>query len=493
MTALLGIDVGTTNIKTCAYDAGGKLLQDRVFPTPTVSDRYGRVYDPLEISNTVMQAVAGLDPKIKRDIVALSVSSFAETMVGIDARGNPASGGIAWFDTRTEQQLQALQNSLDEEEVYAATGLMPHHIYSFYKLIWHREHNPETFRRIDRWTSVSGYILYRFCGRLSFDHSLAARTMFFHEKRGSWWEPMLHLIGITADRLAELVPSGTLLGKLSGQAAAITGLRPEVRVVAGGHDHPCAALAAGVTRKGNALISTGTTESVTMSLEAIPSVNVRALKKPFWWGRHCAPGRLYALNGIYSGGFAVDWLLNILGEGYGVFDSLSFPRRRQIPVFFPYLRGANYKEARGAFLCMDGEVDRETLIQSLVAGLCFELRTVWEEMSSALGLEVNEVTNAGGGTYNRYWMKLKSTVLGRDIVVPEDREGSSKGAALLAGIGCGLYEDASDAYQKTFRRDRVYTPDASQKETLDGWYRVYSGLIGDLENINRKIQNLQEG
>jgi sugar (pentulose or hexulose) kinase len=492
MTALLGIDIGTTNIKTCVYNVHGELLQDRVFPTPTTSDAYGMVYAPKEISNTVMQAIAGLNPKIKREIIALSVSSFAETMVGIDSQGKPAAGGIAWFDTRTEEQLKALQNSLDEEEVYSATGLMPHHIYSFYKLIWQREYNREIFDRIERWTSVSGYILYEFSGELTFDSSLASRTMFFHQKKGNWWEPMLQLIGITADKLAALVPSGTVLGKITAETARITGLQPDVRVVAGGHDHPCAALAVGVIRKGNALISTGTTESVTMSMEDFPLVNVRVLKKPFWWGHHCAPNRFYALNGIYSGGYAVDWLLKILGETYDVFDKLPLPRRKSLPIFFPYLRGANYKEARGAFLYMDGEVDRDVLIQSLLVGLCFELRTVWEEMSSALDLTVKEVTNAGGGTYNRYWMKLKSTVLGMDIIVPKDREGSSKGAALLAGIGCGVYMNAADAYEKTFKQDRVYSPDTALKETLDRWYPVYFELFEDLKNINKKIQSMKE-
>jgi sugar (pentulose or hexulose) kinase len=174
-----------------------------------------------------------------------------------------------------------------------------------------------------------------------------------------------------------------------------------------------------------------------------------------------------------------------------VFDKLPLPQRKIMPIFFPYLRGANYREARGAFVYLDGEVDRDVLIQSLLEGLCFELRTVWEETTSSLGLAVNEVTNMGGGTYNRYWMKLKATVLGMQIVVPKDREGSSKGAALLAGMGCGVYRDAADAHQKTFKRERLYSPDTVLKETLDRWYRVYSELVEDLKNLNQKIHSLQ--
>ena len=492
MPALLGIDVGTTNTKVRVYNENGDILGDKIFPTPFYPDKTGGFYSPEEIFHKLLEAIARFDQALKNDIVALSVSSFAETMVGIDKKGRPVTRGIAWFDTRTEVQFKKLQKQLLKEEVYSTTGLIPHHIYSLYKLLWHRSNNREVFDQVTHWTSISGYILFALSGELSFDYSLASRTMLFHQYKKCWWEKMIDLIGISKEKMAEVVPSGLVLDRIKKDISLSTGLRPDVFVVTGGHDHLCAALATGVFKKGSALISTGTTESLTMSLEEIPKVDVNSLKRPFWWGHHTASHYFYALDGIYSGGLSVDWILKLLNERYHSFEKCSLPGKKSIPIFFPYLRGADYPEARGAFLNLDSNSNKENFLQGLIAGLCFELRFVWEEMTDVFNISVKTVTNAGGGSKNKYWMEMKATVLDHNILVPKDIEGSSKGAALLAGIGCSVYNNVDTAYKMTFKIDHVYKPVAHLKEKLDRWYRVYESLIEDIKRINIKIQRTLE-
>jgi len=487
---LLGIDVGTTNIKIGVYSENGDILEEKICPTPFNPDKRGGIYDPYRILESITDFISGLNDTIKRAITGLSVSSFAETMVGIDNGGSVACGGLAWFDKRTEAQFRRMQSELDSQKVYSFTGLVPHHIYSFYKLLWHRENRRADFNRVQYWTSISGYILYAMSGEMSFDYSLASRTMLFNQHRLSWWEEMMDIVGVPKARMAEPVPSGTVLGTVKKNYADITGLHPELKIVTGGHDHLCAALATGVFSTGNMLISTGTTESLTLSLERIPSVQIRSLKRPFWWGQHTASGRLYALNGIYSGGYTIDWLLKALNENYEVFNRCSLPRDVNIPFFMPYLRGGEYPESRGAILNLEGTMDRENLLQGTIAGLCFEMRFVWEDMVHALTIPVTRVVNAGGGSNNRYWMEMKATVLGHSIEVPEDREGSAKGAALLAGIGSGVYQDADEAYRRTFRLDAEYLPVAELEDRLAGMYDVYSKLIEDLKVLNINMQHV---
>jgi len=118
------------------------------------------------------------------------------------------------------------------------------------------------------------------------------------------------------------------------------------------------------------------------------------------------------------------------------------------------------------------------------------MRFVWEDMVHALNIPVTRVVNAGGGSNNRYWMEMKATVLGHSIEVPEDREGSAKGAALLAGIGSGVYQDADEAYRRTFRLDAEYLPVAELEDRLAGMYDVYSKLIEDLKVLNINMQHV---
>jgi len=487
MVALLGIDIGTTNTKVYVYNEVGRLLANKSFQTPFYHEDTGGIYNSEEIFNRLLNTIAGFDKNIKKDIIALSVSSFAETIIGICTKGTPITNGIAWFDSRTKELFKISQKQINKENIYQITGLLPHYIYSFYKLLWYKENKKDIYNKVKIWTSMSGYILYSFSGKLSFDYSLASRTMLFDQHKRCWCEKIACLAEIPIKKLAQVVPSGRVLGKIKKDIANIIGLSPDVLIVTGGHDHLCAALSAGVYQNGNVLISTGTTESLTMSLNDIPKINILSLKRPFTWGHHSAFPYFYAMNGIYGGGCSIDWILNILKENYHIFDTLLVPKNN-IPIFFPYLRGSDYEEARGAFLNLESNMGKDEILQGLIAGLCFEYRSVWEEMENTLDLSIDRVINVGGGSKNHYWMKMKSTILNQDIIVPKDKEGSSKGAALLAGIGSGVYLDVHKAFKNTFKCDRVYKPLAELKDKLDNLYYLYYEIMEDLKIINTKIK-----
>lgn len=487
MEKLIGVDVGTTNLKIRIYDRQGEICEERSVPTPFYPDQHGGVYRPEELFHALVQGIAGMNPSFKKDVVAISVSSFAEVMVGLNDAMRPALDSLAFFDSRTTSQFESFSDHRSMQEIYETTGLFPYHIYSFYKLLWHRQEEEERFYRVRHWTSMSGYILFALGGELSFDYSLASRTMLFDQRTRLWDEHALQYAGVDVGYMAPLVPSGSLLGEIKNEVASHCALPRSVKVVSGGHDHLCAALAAGVFREGRVLVSTGTTESCTVALERVPQVEVAKLERPFCWGQHTAFPNLYAMHGIFSGGYAVDWILKILESDYRILETIPLPGQGNLPLFIPYLLGADYEGARGAFLNLKGKSGRQEIVQGLVAGLCFEYRNVWESIIHTLCIPVKRMTNVGGASKNRYWMRVKASVLGHDLVVPSDTEGSCKGAALLAGIGCGVYQDADDAYGMTFREDTVYSPDPALRDILETWYRRYENILPEIRVINQKL------
>ncbi|MEI6156895.1 MAG: FGGY-family carbohydrate kinase [Atribacterota bacterium] len=488
--ALLGIDVGTTNTKVLIYDETGNRQAENSFPTPFYPDLFGGRYRPEEIFQKLVDTIRMFPSDSKKEIVALSISSFAEVMVGLDESMQPITKSLVWYDSRTEPQFQEMKKVIDDSEVYARTGISPQHKYSFYKMLWHRQNEKEIFDHVRHWTSMSGYLLGALSGVLSCDYSLASRTMLFEQQTGKWSDELVSLTGVSAETMPPLVPSGLVLGTIKKEVAQATGLPEEVQVVTGGHDHLCAALSVGVFHRGRVLISTGTTESLTMARDEAPKIELKSMERPFTWGHHTAYPAYYTMNGIYSGGYSVDWMLNILGDSYPCFETLPFPRERKIPIFFPYLLGADYEGARGAFVNLEGSMAREELLQGVMASLCFEYKNVWDVMQNALSITVDQITNVGGGTHNQYWMKMKATVLDHSLVVPRDREGSSKGAALLAGIGSGVYTNPDDAFQKTFHIERIIEPVPEMKEFLQKWYRFYTVLREDIQSLNQKMKRL---
>uniref|UniRef100_A0A7V3YM28 Carbohydrate kinase n=1 Tax=Candidatus Caldatribacterium californiense TaxID=1454726 RepID=A0A7V3YM28_9BACT len=490
MPLLLGIDIGTTNTKLKVYNEDGQTLAETSFRTPLFSDAHGPYYDPKELATLLFAAVAGFPERVRRSVGALSVSSFAEVMVGLDERGEPITRCIPWYDERTKEEAEEV--ALDPSWVYETTGLSPHHKYSLYKLLWHRRHEPEVFRAVRFWISMSGFVLFALSGELSFDYSLASRTMLFDQHTRTWREELLDLAGIQKKQLAPLYPSGVALGRLRHEAATRCGLPRDVAVVTGGHDHPCAALACGVFQKGWGLISTGTTESLMVPLEHPPSFAGDSGGKPFSFGHHVVFPLYYAMGGIYSGGFAVDWMLRLLGESYEVFAELDPVRGEDVPFFFPYLLGGEYEEAKGAFLNLSGDTGREDFVLSVLFGLCAEYRTIWERMEKELSCTVTQAVNVGGGVQNALWMRLKATFLKKPIVVPAEKEGSCQGAALLAGIGVGVYKSPEEAFSRAFRMEKAFEPIAALEAQVDHWYTTYLALREVLKTANVSIARGKE-
>lgn len=480
--ALLGIDIGTTNTKLKVYDERGNALAETSFPTPLFSDSNGPYYDAGKLFEALCDAISGFPEKVRKSVTALSVSSFAEVMVGLDAKGRPITRCIPWYDERTKEEAEKLP--LDPVFVYETTGLSPHHKYSLYKLLWHYHHEKEVFQSVRVWTSMSGFILFALSGVLSFDYSLASRTMLFDQRKRSWSRKLLELVHLEEENLAPLMPSGVALGWVSKEVASVTGLAPDTLVVTGGHDHPCAALASGVFEKGWGLISTGTTESLMVPLEDAPKFTDTKEGKPFSFGHHVVFPLYYAMGGIYSGGYAIDWALQILKESYDAFDHVILRPSRHTPVFFPYLLGGEYEEARGAFLNLSGDTKAEDFLRAVLFGLCAEYRIIWERMERDLSYTVTQAVNVGGGVKNTSWMRLKATFLKRPIVVPKEKEGSCQGAALLAGIGSRTYQSAQEAFTQTFQVESTFEPIPKLEEEVECWFSMYQSLREVLKSAN---------
>jgi len=491
MISLLGIDIGTTNTKVIIFNENGSVIEERNFPTPFETDEFGGRYRPENVLNALLDSLRSISPDAKKDLVALSISSFAEVMIGLDASLRPITQSPAWFDTRTDSLFQEMKRNLNDDQVYLLTGLSPQSKYSFYKLLWHRHSEPEVFKSVRFWTSMSGYLLAALSGILSFDYSLASRTMLFDQVNSRWSQELLDLIGVPLSTMTELTPSGLVLGPIVKDVAERTGLPETLQVVTGGHDHLCAAVAVGVFKQSRVLISTGTTENLTMALDTIPQLNLSQLKRSFSWGHHAIPGKYYGMSGIYSGGYSLEWMLKLSGENYRFLDNLDLDIPKDLSLFFPYLLGADYDGARGAFVNLDGKMEKSDMIKALIASLCFEYKNLWDIMAHSLSIQIDRVTNVGGGTRNEFWMQVKAAVLNHRIFVPQDKEGSSKGAALLAGIGSGVYFDPEEAYGKTFQLSKVYEPDSTLRNLLLPWYDLFNELRDDIRHINEKIKKIR--
>lgn len=424
---LVGLDLGTTYFKALAIDESGRPLASAAVPTPATDEGEGRVsYDP----QAVWEAVCGLLRSVVRavggSVAAVACSSMGEAGFLFDERGRPLGPAIAWFDPRTQEQARLLQERAGVERIRAITGLSADFTYSLPKILWLRRHRPEMFRAARSWLGMSESVAYRLSGVAATDYTLASRTMAFDLRREAWSQELLDLAGIDPALLPPVRPSGTVLGPVRAEAAQATGLSAQTLVCVGGHDHLCAAYAAGAVGEGVLLNSCGTAETFLAALER--SALDAALANPaIAVGHHLFPGRYYAMTTLRTSGLSVDWFsAQMLSSEPRTPSGLAGRAAEAAPgarglLFYPFLRDASDdRHAAGSAAVIVGLRDYHTnadLARALLEGLSFEARRMLDRLRPVLSAPPRVLRAVGGSTRNTTWMQIKADVTGLPVEV----------------------------------------------------------------------------
>lgn len=490
MDILLGLDLGTTNCKVLAFDVSGRLIASASAATPTQQapfrlDTIGPAsptYDARELwqlsARLIQQVVSQLQPNQR--VAAMAIASMGEAGVLIDGVGNPLAPVLTWHDRCTMPWIDWWRQRISEAQLYAITGLPLDHIYSVNKLLWHRQQDPATFARARTWLCLSDWIAFQLTGTHTTSYSMASRTMLFDLRTLSWSDELLQLADLPVDLLPPALPSGHLIGRVTPEAARATGLPSGTPVASGGHDHICAALAAGVINPGAVLNSSGTTDAILSALRQ-PTLTGPVANSGLCCGCHTAWDRYYLVGGFMSGA-VIGWMSRLWANGAAtealaalMEEAAAAPLLANGVRFLPYLGGGGPPDrdpdAWGAWLGLRLHHSRGDLARAVVEGLCFALRRLFEGHQQITGDQAGELRAVGGGSRNRWWQQLKADVLGVSVEVPEVSEVTAHGAALLAGIAVGIYRDAAEAARRTYRPAQRYAPDPLRHATYEHAYR----------------------
>lgn len=483
---IAGLDVGTTNTKASVFEPSGRVVSSARGRTPMDEPRPGwHEHDAAELWSVAGETLRAALGRLRSParVVGVAVASMAESGVPLDAAGRPVGPVIAWFDRRTRPQAERLRRRLGAERLREVTGLRPQPIYGLYKLMWLAEHRPEAYARTRAWANVADYLAFRLSGELATDASLASRTGALELASLRWSEPVLEAAGVPASLLPEPTWAGTALGGVTEDAAAATDLAPGTTVAAGGHDHVCGALAAGVVDEGRVLDSIGTAESI---LTPVP--RARSAPPGCGYGAHVVRDRWYVAGGVHAAGASVQWVLDLVG---GDPDRLLAQAEDAPPGaggarFLPHLRSRDGEVVpRGALVGLTPGTGRPEVVRAVLEGLAFAFREILE----TVGAQSAEVRAIGGGTRNRLLMQLKATTLGRALVRVELAEATSLGAALLSGVGAGLFPDAATAAASVELATETVEPDHERVADYDARFRRLADHdLTDLRALSRILE-----
>lgn len=500
MNIVLGLDVGTTNCKVMAVAENGQPLTTVSMPTPvvvtkTTNDESVSEYDAEGLWNVTAGLIRQVMSKIPPDtqVIGIAIASMAESGVLLDMDGHPLAPIITWYDLRTKPWHTWWLEHMTHAETFAITGLTSWHIYSAYKLLWYREQLPDLLAQAQTWLCISDWITFRLSAQYSMSHSLASRTQLFDVTYRTWSDPLFAFSGLPKRLMPPVVPSGQVIGRVTAEAARITGLREGTPVVTGGQDHVCAALAAGVIAPGPILDSSGTVEALLAALDT-PVLDSRTAASGFSCGCHTVSNRYYLMGSI-MGGVVVDWMSRLLA---GDADSATVLRLMETASssppganglwFQPYINGSGPPkrdpDAWGAWLGLRLKHTQADVIRSAMEGLTFGVRTLFDGIQQASGIPIQEIRVVGGGSRNIWWQKLKADILGVPIVTLAVSDVTAQGAGLLAGVGVGMFANEHEAAAFAYRPAARYQPDPAVHTQYDIAYKeVFSRLTPALKAL----------
>ena len=496
-TCLIGIDAGTTSARAAAFTPDGRLLALARRPTPTDRPRPDWAeHDADALWSVVAAALREVSEALPADaeVAGIAPATVGEAGLPVDGAGRALRPIIAWFDARATGYARAWEETIGAARVYALTGQTLDGLFGANKIMWVRDHEPEVWARTAAWLSTEDWLLFCLTGQVATDYSMAARTMLFDRDRGKWSAELLAAAGLDARLMPPVLPSGSVLAGLSAEAAAATGLPVGTPVVMGGHDHLCAAFAA---RGGRPvpIDSTGTAEALVTPASSPPPGDP-GLAAHVNCYRDVEPGQVALLSSVAFAGGLVDWLRRQvfrIGEedpdAYArMMEEVRRPVRPNGLLCFPeFGRGASPRwdpaGARGAFVGLTQGHDRGDLLQAAIEATCFSLRHNLAWVEEHLSVAVDRVRVLGGAVRNPVWVQMKADLTGREIEVIDLPEAAALGAAVLAGVGAGVYPSHAAGAAAVAPSGTVVRPDPGRQEAYRGLYEVWlrlPDLVGPL-------------
>jgi xylulokinase len=506
---ILSFDLGTGGNKASLYDADGNVLASAFTGYPTHYPQVGwHEQKPADWWQAVVEstrkllAASGVDPA---RVLAIGISGHSLGAVPLDPAGNLLRETTPiWSDMRAQDQAAAFFQTIDPDDWYMTTGNgFPAPLYTVFKVMWYRDHEPEMWRRVDKIIGTKDYINYQLTGKVVTDFSYASGTGVYNLTGWRYEDAFIAASGIPASVWPEIVPSTQVIGTLTPAAAAALGLPASVQVVAGGVDNSCMALGAKNIRDGRVYTSLGSSAWIAVS-SAQPVLD-RQLK-PYVF-THVVPGMFTSAVSIFSAGTTYTWVkdhlcADLVAEAEQTGQDMYVLMNREAEkapvgsnglIFNPSLAGGTSQDdsphMRGAYFGLDLKHGKPELIRAAMEGIAMNLRLRLDLLRKYTCLE-DEILFVGGGAKSRFYLGIfadayNTTVLKTNI----DQDAAALGAAAIAAVGCGLWPDFAciDSIHKTAER---VEPDPARNAVYERLLPVFEQATAYLAKVSDALREV---
>lgn len=502
--------MGTTSIKVAIIDEQARVLgmSSSSYRLITPNQDYAQI-DTEDMWRAYLKCIRLLQEGKNIDmsrVAGISISSLCPGLAALGENGEVLTDPIIYSDRRSTEEAEMILEAVGREKLFEITantamaGAM-----SGTSMLWIKRNLPEVYEKTKYFGHVNTLLAQRMSGNFAIDYSNASYTDLFETTGGfQWSEVLCEKIGIDMEKLPPLHASTDVVGGLIHPDLIRMGIPRDTPVIIGGGDTACATLAAGVTKAGQVCESVGTTNVLTIC------VDQPKFDKGFINRCHVVEGTWIYQGALSHTGASYQWFRDnfcqdlvdrAVGTDKTAFQFMNEEADMAEPgsgglVFLPYMLGERSPiwdpYARGVFFGISLQTTRKEMNRAVMEGCGYGLRQLSEIAERVTGREIKEFTSIGGGAKSETWAQIKADITGKDIKILDMNDMAPVGAALLAGVGAGIFTDVYEAAGKVEKKVyKVIKSSNAHEDVYNKRYKVYTELYPQIKELYKVGSNLQ--
>ena len=484
----IGVDLGTSALKLVMMDSRGELVKSVSKEYPLYFPNSGwSEQNPTDWFLAVKEGLKELAAGAAEKIAGISFGGQMHGLVILDKDDNVLRPAILWNDGRSTKETDYLNNVIGKEKLSELTANIAFAGFTAPKILWVKNNEPEIFEKISKIMLPKDYISYMLSGSFCTDYSDASGMLLLDVKNKKWSQEMIKICSISEDMLPKLYESYEVVGDIKPELAKELGLNEDIKIIAGAGDNAAAAIGTATVGEGACNISLGTSGTIFISSKNFGVDKYNALHS-----FDHADGNYHLMGCMLSAASCNKWWMeDILKTEDFVGEQQDIDNLGENKVFFlPYLMGErsphNDPFARGSFIGMSMDTRREDMTLAILEGVTFALRDSLE-VARSLGIEIKKTMICGGGAKSPLWKKLVANIMNVEVEVPVSEEGPGFGAAILATVGCGEYENVETATKAIIKIKEKIKPEEELVLKYEERYQKFKKIYPALKGIFKEI------
>ena len=490
MGYVLGIDLGTSSLKGLLMNKSGEVVAFAGYDYPLLHPKKGySEQNPEEWVKACENVFKSLSEKVgdfKAELEGIAISGQMHGLVTLDGEDKVVRPAILWNDTRTTKQCTEIMEGFGERLI-TITKNKALEGFTLPKILWMQEEERELWVKVAHIMLPKDYLIFRLTGEFATDYSDAAGTLLLDVAAKKWSDEILAKYNIDGKILPKLYNSIDCVGKIKAEYQKEFGFKKEVKVMGGGADNACAAVGSGIVSNGIGMVSIGTS-GVFLSYEDEAHSNYSGRLHLF---NHGIPDAYYSMGVTLAAGHSLNWFKETFAPKESFEELLSdidkIPTGSDGLLFATYIVGERTPYAdskvRGSFTRIDTTHTRAHFARAVLEGITFSLRDSMELMSELTAKKFDKILSVGGGSKNKDWLQMQADIFDTEIITLTTEQGPGLGAAMMAAVGTGWFEDLKECAKTFVHYKSGISPVKENVLKYNAAYESYKKVYGATKDL----------